>query len=282
MATSKEMRTALTAARAAMAVLAAHAARRRRLRVTIKGDGSPVTAADLAAERAIRRVLGKAFPRDGVLGEEEGRRDGPSGRLWILDPLDSTRCFLRDLPFYSAQIALWEDGAARLGVSAAPAFAQIASAERGRGARIGREEGAVSAVARLADAHLSLGNLRELATGRLPQFGRLLCAAQRVRGYGDFFHYHALATGRLDAVVETNVVIYDVAALAVIVEESGGRVTDLEGAPLALDSTTIVATTGRGRLHDEILRTLRRPQVAGKPASARKRSSPSRSRRPSA
>ena len=87
------------------------------------------------------------------------------------------------------------------------------------------------------------------------RFGGLIGRVNRIRGYGDFVHYHLLARSALDVVIESDVNILDVAALTVIVEEAGGRFTDLEGAAVNLDTTTVLATNGA--LHDAILETVR-------------------------
>jgi histidinol-phosphatase len=103
---------------------------------------------------------------------------------------------------------------------------------------------------------LSTGNLKTLATGpQWPAFGRLVGRLNRIRGYGDFLHYHLLAAGKIDAVVESDVNILDIAACAVVVEAAGGRFTDLDGQPLTLASTSVLATNGR--LHDTVLSAIR-------------------------
>jgi histidinol-phosphatase len=110
----------------------------------------------------------------------------------------------------------------------------------------------VSKVGTIEGATLSTGNLKTLATGpRWGAFGRLVGRLNRIRGYGDFLHYHLLASGKIDAVVESDVNILDIAACAVIIEAAGGRFTDLEGQPLTLASTSVLATNGR--LHDAVL-----------------------------
>ena len=136
-------------------------------------------------------------------------------------------------------------------MSSAPAFDERAWAEAGGGAWLDGERLHVSETASLADATLSTGNLRTLAEGPgWAGFGRLVAGVNRIRGYGDFYHYHLLAAGRIDAVLESDVNILDIAALTLIVEEAGGRFTDLEGGPVGLDTTTVLATNGR--LHDAI------------------------------
>ena len=115
---------------------------------------------------------------------------------------------------------------------------------------------AVSRIARLEEATLSTGNLRSLAAGpRWAAFGRLVARLDRIRGFGDFLHYHLLAAGKIDAVLESDINILDIAALTVIVEEAGGRVTDLEGKPIGLGTRSILATNGA--LHEAVLEALR-------------------------
>ena len=153
---------------------------------------------------------------------------------------------------FSTQIALMHRGRLVVGVSSAPAYGELAWAETGAGAWLDDRPIRVSEVDTLEGAALSTGNLKTLATGpRRGAFGRLVGRLNRIRGYGDFLHYHLLAAGKIDAVVESDVNILDIAACAVIVEAAGGRFTDLEGRPLTLTSTSVLATNGR--LHEPVL-----------------------------
>lgn len=250
---SAELQAALEAAEAATQVV--RDLYRKNLAVTVKADRSPVTEADVRAEEAIRGVLEQRFPGYGFYGEETGRHAMDAESLWLVDPIDGTKSFVRDTPFFSTQIALWRGGRIVLGVSAAPAYGELAWAERGQGAFLDGRRIGVSAVATLDRAILSTGNLKTLAAGPgWSRFGRLVGEVDRLRGYGDFVHYHLLARGALDAVLESDVNILDIAALSVIVEEAGGRFTDLDGAPLTLDTTTVLATNGL--LHEAVLARL--------------------------
>jgi histidinol-phosphatase len=250
---SAELQAALAAAEAATQVV--RDLYRKNLAVTVKADRSPVTEADVRAEEAIRGVLERRFPGYGFYGEETGRHAMDAESLWLVDPIDGTKSFVRDTPFFSTQIALLRGGRIVLGVSAAPAYGELAWAERGQGAFLDGRRIGVSAVAALDRAILSTGNLKTLAAGPgWSRFGRLVGEVDRLRGYGDFVHYHLLARGALDAVLESDVNILDIAALSVIVEEAGGRFTDLDGAPLSLDTTTVLATNGL--LHEPVLARL--------------------------
>jgi len=223
--------------------------------VRTKSDGSPVTETDVAAEQAIRKLVLGRFPEDGFYGEETAADRMDAEHLWIVDPIDGTKSFVRQYPMFSTQIALMRQGRLELGVSCAPVYGEIAWAERGRGAFLDGERLAVSRIGELGQATLSTGNLRTLAAGpRWPALGRLVTRLDRIRGFGDFLHYHLLAAGKIEAVIESDIGILDIAALCVIVEEAGGRVTDLEGAPIGLQSNSILASNGV--LHETILSEL--------------------------
>jgi histidinol-phosphatase len=221
----------------------------------VKPDGSPVTDADIAVEEAIRQIVRERFPEDGFYGEETAAERLDAEYLWLVDPIDGTKSFVRRYPMFSTQIALQRQGKLELGVSAAPAYGETAWSERGGGAFLDGVPLAVSRIARLEEATLSTGNLRSLAGGpRWAALGRLVARLDRIRGFGDFLHYHLLAAGKIEAVLESDINILDIAALTVIVEEAGGRVTDLEGRPIGLETRNILATNGV--LHDVILGSL--------------------------
>lgn len=256
---SAELEAALHAARSASAII--RKAYRGNFDVQYKTDASPVTEVDVAAEKAIKAELQVRFPAYGFYGEETGKDHADAEALWLVDPIDGTKAFVRGYPIFSVQIALMRAGELVLGVSCAPCWneglGELVWAESGKGAWRGLldtppadfERLQVSTVERLDKATLSTGNLATLA--RAPQWaelGRLIPQLHRIRGYGDFVHYHYLAAGKLDAVVESDVNILDIAALAVIVREAGGRFTDLDGRSLNLDTRTVLASNGR--LHD--------------------------------
>ncbi len=255
MASSARLDAALAAAARAAEII--RNAYRRNIEVRVKADRSPVTAADIAAESAIRALLQGRFPDDGFYGEESAAERMDAEYLWLVDPIDGTKSFVREYPMFSTQIALMRHGRLELGVSSAPAYGELAWAERGHGAWLDGTRLSVSRIGRIEDATLSTGNLKTLAGGpRWAALGRIVTRLDRIRGFGDFLHYHLLAAGKIEAVIESDIHILDIAALAVIVEEAGGRVTDLEGAPLALDTASILASNGL--LHEPILEELRR------------------------
>ena len=252
---SKELLAALEAARAAADVIRAYY--RQNPRVRTKSDQSPVTEADVRAEEVIHTTLARTFPGYGFYGEETGQHAMGAENIWLVDPIDGTKSFVRETPFFSTQIALMRAGELVLGVSNAPAYDELAWAERGTGAYLNEQRIRVSEVSGLEQAFVSMGNLRSLTRPpHWPRLGELLGRAGRVRGYGDFVHYHLLARGALDVVIESDVNILDIAALVVLVREAGGNFTDLAGAPVGLGTTSVLATNGA--LHASVLAALTR------------------------
>lgn len=246
---SSFLQTAIRAAQAAAAISSAFY--RKNLAVSIKEDRSPVTEADVACEQEIRRIIGEAFPEHGFYGEETGRKDANSEYLWLVDPIDGTKGFVREYPFFSTQIALMYREEIIVGVSSAAMMGELACAERDGGAWLNGERIIVSDIAELRDAAVSTGNLKSLArTTGWQQLGQLILATDRIRGYGDFYHYHLLAAGKIDAVIESDVNILDVAALSIIVEEAGGVFTDLHGNRPTLETRSVLASNKA--LHGEL------------------------------
>ncbi|MGH8481034.1 MAG: inositol monophosphatase family protein [Nevskiaceae bacterium] len=226
-------------------------------KVRYKADASPVTEVDEAAEVAIRRLLKRKFHGHGFRGEETGADHTDAEYVWLVDPIDGTKAFVRGYPIFSVQIALMRRGELVLGVSHAPCWGpgETLHAVKGGGAWRGTERLRVSDVARLDRATLSTGNLATLADSPgWSRLGELIPKLHRIRGYGDFLHYHYLAAGKIDAVIESDVGILDIAALAVIVREAGGTFTDLSGAPVGLGTRSVLATNGD--LHETLRKAL--------------------------
>ncbi len=237
---SDHLRVALEAARAAGEISRKYY--KGNLAVEIKQDRTPVTQADVECEAAIREIILERFPEHGFYGEEFGRTQTDSEYLWLVDPIDGTKAFVRQYPFFSTQIALMHNGEIVLGVSSGTMMDELAWAEKGLGAWLNGERLAVSDIADSDRAAVSTGNLKSLARGDgWQRLGKIVADADRIRGYGDFYHYHLLAAGKIEAVIESDVNILDIAALAIIVSEAGGLFTDLNGNPPDLDTRSVLA-----------------------------------------
>ena len=212
--------------------------------IEIKSDQTPVTIADRGAEQIIRDTISSAFPEHGIFGEEYGAENKDTEYLWLVDPIDGTKSFVKRYGMFSTQIALMHKGELILGVSCAPAMQELVWATRGSGAFDGDGQLHISDIDSIESASISTGNIQSLAAGdRWPALGRILANSNRTRGYGDYYHYHRLAAGQLDAIIESDVNILDIAALYVIVTEAGGIFTDMEGRLPGLDTTSVLAAT---------------------------------------
>jgi histidinol-phosphatase len=222
----------------------------RTARTRIKPDGTIVTEADEAAERAMRSEISAAYPDDGVLGEEGGTQEG-TGRRWILDPIDGTLNYSFGVPVWATLIALEADGELVAGVVSAPALHERYGAARGLGARRNDEPIRVSTIEDLTEARLAYAEFRTYeACGHGEGFHELLNAVRFSRGFGDFWGHMLVAAGAMDVMVEPIVNVWDLAPLLVVVEEAGGRFTDL-GGRRRIDGGS--ALTTNGALHDTVL-----------------------------
>lgn len=209
----------------------------------------------MRAEEAIRIVLERKFPSYGFYGEETGRHAIDKENVWLVDPIDGTKSFVRETPFFSTQIALMRAGRFVLGVSNAPIYGELAWAEKGSGAFLNVRRIHVSEVATLSRAYVSTGNLKSLTRSeRWQRLGGLIRRISKFNGYGDFVHYHLLARGLLDVVIESDVNILDIAALSVLVSEAGGHFTDLEGQPVDLTTRSVLASNRS--LHATVVQAL--------------------------
>jgi len=204
------------------------------LTVEIKEDDTPVTAVDREAERIVRSILDDERRSDAVYGEEYGSKGG-SARQWIIDPVDGTKNYIRDIPVWATLIALYDGHTPAVGVVSAPALGARWFAAKGDGAWKGRslrhaQAIHVSSRPRLDDATLSYSSLDGWeARGLLPDFLELTRRMWRTRAFGDFLSYMMVAEGTVEVATEPDLALYDMAALVPIVEEAGGRFTSLTG-----------------------------------------------------
>ena len=226
--------------------------------VELKPDRSPVTAADREAEAAVLEVIRAAFPDHAVLGEETGAHAGAVETRWIVDPLDGTRGFARGETFWGPLVGLEHEGEVVAGAMALPVAGEVYFAARHRGAWRSVSGAApsrlqVSGVSRWEDATFSLGEPRVLlAPPFLEAIARLATTCARTRCHGDLAGFAMVLTGRAEAWVEAGVQIWDLAPMKVLVEEAGGRFTDLAGAPTIASGNCIVSNRG---VHESVLRS---------------------------
>jgi histidinol-phosphatase len=225
------------------------------LRVEAKPDLTPVSDADRAVEQALRARLAAARPDDAVSGEEFGSA-GSGSRRWVIDPIDGTKNYVRGVPIWATLIGLLDDTEPVVGVVSAPALGRRWWAARRHGAwatALGSAPRrlAVSQVRALADASLAYSSLTGWQDiGRRDRFVALCDQVWRTRGYGDFYSYMLVAEGAADLAAEPELALWDMAALAPIVAEAGGRFTGLDGVDGVHQGN---AAASNGLLHEYLL-----------------------------
>jgi myo-inositol-1(or 4)-monophosphatase len=259
-----------------VAVDAAHAAGRLlrdalvgARRITYKGTPTNlVTEMDSRAEAMIVDTLRAAFPDDAVLAEERGAEGGRSGRRWIIDPLDGTTNYAHGVPAFAVSIALETAGRVDLGVLYEPNLDEMFVAERGGGATMNDVRLAVSATTTLDASLLTTGfpyDVRECADNNLAEYAAFSLRSRGVRRWGSaVIDLAYIAAGRFDGYWELRLMPWDVAAGALVVEEAGGRVSNIEGGPMDVNTPTLVATNGR--VHDEMLAVLAQVRAGARSA----------------
>ncbi len=220
-----------------------------------KGDGSPVTRADREAETLLRERIARAFPGHGILGEEFGEEPGADPVRWILDPIDGTRSFMRGVPLYGVLIGIEVEGLPLVGVAYFPALDEMVMAARGEGCFRNGSPAHVSTVGTLSAAALLNTDPGRFRGNTLePGWDRVTRDADLTRSWGDAYGHALVATGRAEVMVDPILSPWDAAPLLPILEEAGGRFTNLEG------EVTIHGGSGvssNGLLHNEVLSALR-------------------------
>ena len=223
------------------------------LAVDDKDDASPVTVADREAERAIRELLAEKRPGDGVIGEEFGSERADAEFVWVIDPIDGTKSFLAGRPIFGTLIAATRRGVPVLGVIDQPVSGERWIARRGAGAAFNGGPIAVRDCPRLGEAVVATTSPRLFTPDGMARFETVEKAAKHAVFGGDCYNYGLLAMGRIDVVVESGLKPHDFCALAPVVEEAGGTITDWSGRPLDAESGGDVAAAGDARLHREVL-----------------------------
>ena len=221
-----------------------------------KADSSPVTEADRAAEAAIRTILEKERPLDGIIGEEYGATRENAGRRWVIDPIDGTRSFMTGRPIFGTLIALIEEEAPIIGIIDQPILRERWVGARGRPTLFNGEVARTRNCGVLASAHLGTTSPYLFDSATRPGFERLAAAAGNLVLGGDCYSYGLVALGQLDLVVEAGLKLYDFAALVPVVEGAGGIVCDWSGNPVSAQSDGKLVTAGDRALIDQTLALL--------------------------
>lgn len=226
------------------------------LKVETKQDSSPVTIADRLAEEALRKMMEAHTPGYGIIGEEFGTQAGRADREWVIDPIDGTKAFIHGVPLFGTLLALLEGGRPVVGVISLPALGHTLSASLGGGCSLDGAVSRVSGAERIEDSLIldgSVTTMERLGYGR--PWAALRARAKLHRGWGDCYGHFLVATGRAEAMVDPIVSIWDVAPMAIILPEAGGRFTAFSGRDSVAENSGI---SSNGKVHAEILAELAR------------------------
>ncbi len=224
------------------------------LQVETKSDNSPVTIADRKSEEALRALMEKHTPGYGIIGEEFGTQAGRADREWVIDPIDGTKAFIHGVPLFGTLLALLENGKPVVGVIALPALGHVLHASLGGGAWLDGKPCRVSGVDRIEDSLLLDGSASTMERlGHGPAWTALRTRAKLHRGWGDCYGHFLVAAGRAEAMVDPIVSVWDVAPMAIILPEAGGRFSALSGRDAITENSGV---SSNGLVHDEILRGL--------------------------
>ncbi|PHK95151.1 histidinol-phosphatase [Pseudoroseomonas rhizosphaerae] len=232
---------------------------RSALLVEAKGDASPVTEADKAAERRIRALLAARFPDHGLIGEEYGAERADAEWVWVIDPIDGTRAFVTGRPIFGSLIGLMRRGRPVLGLIDQPATGERWIGVAGQPVMFRGPMGGTPRTRRcaaLSGAELSVTSPDMFAPAEAPRFARLRAAARRVTYGGDCYAYGLLALGLIDVIAESDLKPWDWVALQPVIEAAGGSMTDWAGQPLRLDGPGQALALGDPALLDEAVRLL--------------------------
>lgn len=226
------------------------------LEIVTKADASPVTIADQETERSIRDALQKAYPDDGLFGEEYGIEGLGKETVWVVDPIDGTRSFIAGVPLFGMLLAMTQGQKPLLGVCRLPALGQVYAAARGMGATRNGTSIAVSDCRTIDDAMLFINEGEKIYADVPAVFARLMQAGRLRRLSYDCQPHALLAEGKIDAVVDYDLKPYDFLAMVPIIEEAGGVITDWQGMPLHFQSEGRVVSAATPELHAELIALL--------------------------
>ncbi|MFH0972080.1 MAG: inositol monophosphatase family protein [Candidatus Micrarchaeota archaeon] len=251
-----ELKTAIEAVKAAGKISLKHFG--KHIDFEMKGDDTPVTKTDKMCEKRMLEIIKKRFPDDSILSEESKELHKDPKRRWIVDPIDGTKAFIHGIPTYGNMAAFEESGEIVCAAITVPALGKLFFAEKGKGAF----EGNGKRIRVSREPHISKATILHgrgkgfLEKGYLKKLRILLNTVYHSWGFNDPFAFYLLATGRVDAVVETFPHAWDVAAPLLIIKEAGGRFTDLAGRETIHSNT--IAVFSNNKIHDALLEILRK------------------------
>lgn len=222
-------------------------------KVTYKPDNTPVTQADIEAEKLIRKIITKHFPDHGIIGEELPAVNPAAKYQWVIDPIDGTKDFIRGLPFWGTYLGVLKDQKPIVGVAYYPYISELFAAQKSQGTYLNNKKTRVSKIKTLKEATISHGSVNRFKDrNKLEGLVRICQSAQTRRGFGSL-SLNLLLKGQIDIYIEMGGAIQDFAAPSILVEEAGGKFTDVNG-QFSLTSSNGLSTNGL--LHNQVLKIL--------------------------
>lgn len=219
-------------------------------KVSYKADKSPVTKADVEAEKAMRQIIIKNFPDHTVIGEESGSDGKQSKYQWVIDPIDGTRSYVRGIPYWCVLVSVMENNKPIIGVCYYPTQDDIFTAKKGKGTYFNGQKTRVSNVKKFEEAYISYYNLKHFA--RLNKVNNLVEICQKTNTSMNYasFCFNYLLRGKIEAYICGHGLLWDFAAPAILVEEAGGKFTDFSGNFSLTNGTGIFSN---GLVHNQVL-----------------------------
>lgn len=222
-------------------------------KVLYKADKSPVTKADIEAEKLIRDIISRKFPTHGIIGEELPPVNTEAKYKWVIDPIDGTRDFIRGIPNWAVYIALLKENQPIISVIFFPTMKTLVTAEKNKGTYINNKKAQVSKTKNLEDAYVSVGGLKRFSQmDNSKTLTKIFQNVSATRSYVDLGLIYLLE-GKIDIAIEPYGMIHDYAPEALIVEEAGGRFSDFKG---DFSLTSLTAVKSNGLLHNQVLKLL--------------------------
>ena len=222
-------------------------------KVTYKPDNSPVTKADIEVEKLIRKIIAKNFPDHGIIGEELPPVNPKAKYQWIIDPIDGTRDYVRNFPYWAVFVAVLEDKEPLISVVYFPVAQDLLIAQKSEGAFVNSKRVRVSKTQNLKEAYVCFGTIKRfIQFNRIDQLTKICTVARAARSYVNL-NLKFFLEGKADVILEPYGAIYDFAAPALLIEEAGGKFTDFDG-KFSLTSGNAIATNGL--LHNQVIKIL--------------------------
>lgn len=248
----KELKVAIKAAKESGKLVKKYF--RKKFKVYEKPDKTPVTDIDKLAEKRIVSIIKKNFPEHDILAEEFSYNKTNSKYKWIIDPIDGTKLFIRQMPYFGSSIGLEKDGTVILGAINMPMMNMLAYASKDKGAFLNGENIKVSEITRIQDSYLIIGDIHKMFNlGYGKRYLDLMMRCSGYRGYADLLGALFVAQGCADIMIIESHSPWDVAAAKIIIEEAGGKMTDFEGKNTIYSGNSIATN---GKLHNKVLEIL--------------------------